>query len=146
MTPLIKSAEDVDRLRRIAEQWVGTPWTADGAIRGTGASCSMLPYAILSDYGMAIPYPPSRSGILKNQIIAAMEAYMAQQAQFFEEVPLTDITPGCVLMIDAGIGHMALVTGPGEIIHSWQTIGAHFAQYTEKRLHQRLKRAWRPII
>lgn len=145
MTPLISTPEDAARLRLIAQSWVGTPWTADGAVKGTGASCSMLPYAVLTEFGHASPTPPSRRDVLKCEIMRVMETWMREKVAFFVPVEIPQITAGDVLLINCGIGHMALATGGTEILHSWQTTGAHFAQYTERTILKRLEKAWRPI-
>jgi cell wall-associated NlpC family hydrolase len=146
MKPLIQTPEDIARLRAIADSWVGTPWVADGAVKGTGVSCSMLPYAALAEYGHGAPLPPKRATITKREIFPLMERWVAEHPEFYVRVDQNDIRAGDVLIFYIGIGHMALAFGDGVFLHCWQTAGVHFSNLANGALSDRLKSVWRPIV
>lgn len=143
--PLIESTASAARLREIAAGWAGTPWVAEGCIRGTGASCTGLPYGILREFGMEIPQPRSRIGLAKSEVLPACRAFLDSHPDLFAPVSCGVTRAGDVLLYDCGIGHLALCTGPDEIIHSWQHTGAHFGTTAEARLASRLRGVWRPL-
>jgi cell wall-associated NlpC family hydrolase len=145
MTPLVATPADADRLRALALAWRGTPWVAEGALRGTGASCTGLPYGILAEFGHQAPVPPSRLGIRKKDILETCRTWLAAHPDRYAPVSLAQIQPGDVLLFDCGIGHMAIALGGTEVLHSWQTTGAHVANFAEHRLASRLVGAWRPL-
>lgn len=145
MTPLIATPEDADRLRAIAATWIGTPWIAQGTLKGTGASCTGLPYGILAEFGHTAPLPPSRLGFLKRDIFTACQDWLTFHREFYSPIEVADIAAGDVLLFDAGIGHMALALGEFEMVHSWATTGAHLSNFKEAKFNSRLRAAWRPI-
>jgi cell wall-associated NlpC family hydrolase len=145
MSPLIATSEDADRLRAIAATWIGTPWVSQGMVKGTGASCTGLPYAILAEFGHAAPVPPPRLSVLKRDIFSACDEWLTEQAAHFAPIETTEIVTGDVLLFDCGIGHMAIALGGFEIVHSWQNGGAHYSNFKEAKFNSRLRKAWRPI-
>lgn len=145
MKPLIETHEEAARLREIALSWIGTPWVADGAVKGTGASCSMLPYAVLAEFGHEAPLPPSRQGILKRDILPTMLTWLGEHTDCYGEIARAEIGCGDVLVFDFGIGHLALALGGTDMLHAWQTSGAHLSNFKDAKMASRLLRAWRPF-
>ena len=146
MTPLLITPEDAARLRSLAQAWEGTPWVAEGCIRGTGASCTGLPYGILAEFGHVAPALPTRIGLPKSEILPTCLAWLNSHPELYQPVAETAvIRAGDVLIFDLGIGHAALATGGTEMFHSWQSMGAHFGNFSDVKLAKRLRGAWRPI-
>lgn len=145
MKALVATPEEASRLRALALGWCGTPWVAEGAIRGTGASCTGLPYGVLAEFGHDAPTPPSRLTIRKREILSTCREWLNAHPSRYAPVALEEIRAGDVLLFDCGIGHMAISLGGTEVLHSWQTTGAHIANFAEHRLASRLVAAWRPL-
>jgi cell wall-associated NlpC family hydrolase len=148
MHPFINSPEEAAALVAEAKSWVGTPYAADGAVKGTGVSCSMLPYAILADCGLVLPPPPRRGTMLKIETLPAMLGFMlAHTGNHFEAVDgLGAIRAGDVALFDAGMGHMTLAIDTANMIHSWQHRGAHISTIAGAPVLKHLKGIWRPIV
>jgi cell wall-associated NlpC family hydrolase len=146
MKPLIATPDDAARLRTIAASWLGTPWVGGASIKGTGASCTGLPYGVLAEFGHAAPVPPARLDVLKRDIVSVCEQWLLTHPEHYLQVGRPEIAAGDVLLFDLGIGHMALCLGGTEMLHSWQSVGAHYANFAEARLSVRLLSAWRPIV
>lgn len=153
MRPFISTPEDEARIKAIAETWIGTHYIPDGAVRGTGCSCSMLPYVILKEMGFDVPFPPVRGAMLKAQILPTMMDWIAaHEGTHFERLPLkdgeklVDVRVGDVLLFDTGIGHLALSLGGTAIIHSWIREGVHYTQIGGDAYEKRLIAVWRPVV
>ena len=146
MRPLIQTEADAARMRSIALSWIGTPWVADGAVKGTGVSCSTLPWSILHEFGHTAPPVPSRQNILKRDILATMQRFLNEHPEHYLPVELKDAAPGDILAIDAGIGHAALVLGGTQIIHCWQKGGVHRSTFSDQLFATRVVGVWRPIV
>jgi cell wall-associated NlpC family hydrolase len=146
MRPLIQTEADSVRLRTIALSWLGTPWTADGAVKGTGVSCSTLPWAILHEFGHAAPAVPSRRTILKRDILVAIQSFLNAHPEHYLAVEQKDAAPGDILLIYAGIGHAALVLGGCEMIHCWQKGGVHRSTFADQKFATRIVGVWRPVV
>jgi len=149
MRPFIQTDTDRLRLLTVAHSWIRTPYAADGAVKGTGCSCSMLPYAILTESGMDLPKPPRRGLMLKVEILPAMLEYLhAHEGTHFQKLAgLADVVCGDIPLFNAGIGHLTLSLGDnGRLIHSWQTQGVHYTTVESSHYINRFVGAWRPII
>ena len=148
MRPLINTPEDIARLMAIAQSWVGTSYVADGASKGVGSSCSMLPYAILTEFGFLTAHPPGRNQMPKKEILPLMVADLASREgiSFQRIAAVASIECGDVLVFDAGIGHMVLALSKRTGIHSWQNVGAHMVVFDNKPFINRIVGIWRPVI
>lgn len=148
MKPLISTPEQAASLKQIAESWKGTAYVPDGAIKGTGCSCSMLPYAILTEYGMDLPAPPRRGKILRCELLPMMLAWlMAHEGTHLLQIEgIENAQAGDILLYDAGTGHLAICVDSKNAIHSWQNQGAHVSNFNSDTTLRRLKGIWRPII
>jgi cell wall-associated NlpC family hydrolase len=153
VTPVFSTPERVAVLLRVAAEWAGTRYVPDGAIKGSGVSCAMLPYVIITEAVAALgidfdfPAPPKRGQMKKCELLPAMVEWLtAREGTHFERLVWHgDAAAGDLILFDAGIGHAALCVGPGKIIHSWQAQGAHFTTYRVPRLAERIVGVWSPV-
>jgi cell wall-associated NlpC family hydrolase len=146
MIPVISTAADAIALRAEAMSWFGTPWVGNGVpMKGTGASCGGLPFAILQKFGHEGPEPFDRADVSKSESLERIAHVLDDHPAFFYPINLTGISAGDVLLFYAGIGHIGLALDANEMVHSWQKGGVHVASFREKQLLKRLRRAWRPI-
>lgn len=145
MKPLISTADDAARLRAEAESWLGTPYVPEGAVKGTGCSCSALPYAILKGLGHGAPTIPRRQTLKKDELLPAMVAWLVAHPEYYVRVEPTEISPGDVLVIKAGIGHMLLCYEANGLIHSWQGRGVHRIDLQDSSITDRIVGVWRPV-
>lgn len=143
MTPLIQTPEDMAKLRAIAETWVGTPYAPDGAVKGAGASCHLVPAEILREFGMALPPIPRRTGMTKREIGPTMAAWLDSHPAIFSRVDSPH--PGDLILTEIPFGHLALLLDRGEIVHAWQREGTHVAAYEPAKLTDRVRGYWRPL-
>jgi cell wall-associated NlpC family hydrolase len=131
MKPFASISENTERIRLSAESWMGTPYAPDGAVKGSGCSCSMLPWSILSESGFQLEEPPARGRMLRCELLPTMLGWlMAHEGTHFASVPVDEAALGDVMLLNAGIGHLALCLGDGNVIHCWQTRGVHRTKYT----------------
>mgnify|MGYP001232473593 CR=1 FL=1 len=142
-TPFIATA-DLARLRTAAEAWVGTPYAADGCVKGAGCSCQLLPSAVLHELGHTHPPAPARGTLRKVELLPAMRAWLEAHPEHFAPVALDAIAPGDVLLINAGTGHLALALERGDMLHVWQHTGAHIS--ARANIVTRIVGAWRPVV
>jgi cell wall-associated NlpC family hydrolase len=147
MKPLIETPEELAALLAEADSWVGTRYAGDGAVKGTGASCAMLPWSILHNVGHRAPLPPSRAGLFKRDLMPAMETWLDGNPEHFLPIPECGdaVLPGDVLFFNAGTGHLALALSFTEIIHSYQSSGVTKTTRTNKKISDRLIGVWRPL-
>jgi cell wall-associated NlpC family hydrolase len=147
MKPFVSTPEQADAIRSLANQWLGTPYAADGAVKGSGVSCHMLPSIILVEAGFAHPTPPRRGRMLRCELLPAMLAWLqAHKETHFTPIVGTPAQAGDVLLFDAGTGHLALALDEHNVIHSWQRQGAHVSNFRIPTLLSRLKGIWRPAV
>lgn len=147
MKSFIDSPEATARLLAAAESWIGTHYVPDGAVKGTGCSCSMLPWVILKECGFGVKQPPVRGDMLKTEILPLMLSWLteAEGTYFVRVQDMNDLQRGDVLLFDAGIGHLAVSMGGKTIIHSWQRDGVHYTHVGDS-YEKRLVGVWRPIV
>jgi cell wall-associated NlpC family hydrolase len=148
MIPFVSTPEDAARVKAAAESWRGTPYIGDGAVKGTGCSCSMLPYEIMREAGFTVPTPPARGRLFRCQIMDAMIEWLtSHEGTHFRKLgPDEEHAIGDVMLFNAGMGHLALNVGGGNVIHSLQNQGARIETYRSKGVVGRLVGVWRPII
>lgn len=147
MNPYFSTAERVELLRATAAAWKGTPYVADGASRGVGVSCAMLPYSVLVESGFELPAPPARGRTLRCELLPTMQAWLTSRegTHFLALDRNAPPLPGDVLLYDAGTGHLALCIDDHNVIHSWQGRGAHISDFRSDHTLRRLVGTWRPI-
>lgn len=144
MRPLVETKDDARRLREIALGWVGTPWVSDGAVKGVGVSCTMVPQSVLSEYGAALPEQMSRRGLRKDEIMPAIVQRFESDPQWID-VGADAIQAGDVLLFDFGIGHLGLALNSSEILHCLGNGGTTIVAWRSDRVAKRFVRAWRPL-
>lgn len=157
MRDLIQTDEDRSRIIAMARAWDGTPYVADGAIKGAGCSCSSLPWAVLKEFGHTAPEIPRRMGLHKVEIHPLMLSWLNEHPEHYRKIELkwydeadrkrvciSCFQPGDLLIINLGIGHALLAVDKGEAMHSWQNGGCHAGQISS--LETRLTGAWRPVV
>jgi hypothetical protein len=144
MRPLISSPEEQARFIEMARSWQGTAYVADGAVKGTGCSCSSLPYAVHSEFGHTAPPIPRRAGLQKVQILPVMLEWLDGHPEHYQRVEMKDRAIGDIILVDAGIGHLVIVVDREEVLHSWQNRGVHASHISS--VLQRLVAIWRPVV
>jgi cell wall-associated NlpC family hydrolase len=148
MKPFVKTEEDAERVIAAADSWKGTPYAADGAFKGSGCSCSLLPHSILTEAGMVIPVPPQRGKMRKVELLSVMEQWLTthEGTHFIRMAPDAPHSLGDVMLFDAGYGHLGLCMGRGNVIHSIQRHGVREENYRDVKLADRIVGVWRPMI
>ena len=146
MNALIATTEDRARLLAEARSWLGTPYAADGAVKGAGVSCSLLPYEILRACGHAVPRPPARVAMPKVSILDFMRAWLEGAPTYFAPVPPTEMTVGDVALMHAGMGHLLMRVDPNNFVHCWKSGGVQFASVKSPIFSLRIRSVWRPIV
>ena len=83
MTPFFCTQERLVQLAAVADQWRGTPWCANSAVRGVGVSCHNLPRSIYIECGALNENFPQITGS-PNQAshCSIMEPFMDCQKEF----------------------------------------------------------------
>lgn len=145
MRPFISSAEDRERLTAEALSWIGTPYVADGAVKGAGCSCAFLPWSILRACGHTSPTPPMRGKLLRTQLLPAIREWLDTHPQHFARVAPEESTTGDALLINAGIGHLLLEIDGGRCVHCWQSGGAQTISRRDPTIASRIVGVWRPL-
>lgn len=143
MIPLIETEEDAARLREIARSWLGTPYAPDGAIKGSGVSCQLLPSAILQEFGFGGPPAPARGEILRVQILDRMRDWLDLHTRWFAAVD----SPACgdVIVTAVPMGHLALMLDSQRLINCWGGRGVCMDILTGHITRHRLAGIWRPL-
>lgn len=146
MESLIKSHEDIERLRTLAEAWKGTPYAPDGAVRGKdgGISCHRVPYQILVEFGMALEEVQGRAGVTKSGMADAMVSWLDGHSDAFKRIQSPE--PGAVICMDVPIGHLVLALDRGEVVHVWHPHGVIIEAFEQvRRSRERVRGIWRPL-
>ena len=107
-----------------ARRWIGTPWTPAGAERGVGANCLGFLAGAARDAGLdalAAAFAPYRGYALPPK----PKALLLGLRRHLGRVPVMAAVPGDILLFDLGAGlrHVALLSGPGTILHAHQAQG-----------------------
>lgn len=145
MTPLIVTTGDRSRLFAEAKSWIGTPYAGDGAIKGAGVSCALLPYEILRACGHSAPKPPGRGDLPKISLLSAIRSWLDGHAAHFVPVARAERAPGDVILVEAGIGHLLLVVDANDAIQCLGPRGAQFVSLGSTAITKRNAGVWRPI-
>jgi NlpC/P60 family putative phage cell wall peptidase len=107
-----------------ARSWIGTPWMASGSAKGVGANCLGFLAGVARNAGLvdlAAAFAPYRGFAVPPQPAALVRGLRRQLAGIApERAQAADL-----LLFDLGDGlrHVAMLTGPGTIIHAYQTKG-----------------------
>ena len=84
-----------------ASQFVGNPYVYGGTSLTNGADCSGFTMSVFSNFGIDLPHNA------------------AAQSGCGTQVSLSDLQPGDLLFYgDSGIGHVAIYTGDGTVVHA----------------------------
>jgi NlpC/P60 family putative phage cell wall peptidase len=113
-----------DRVVRLAEAWIGTPYRHQGATKGVGCDCIGLVRGIWRElYGTepaTVPaYAPDwaeRSG--EDRLMDAASRL------FGDRLPMTEAEPGDLLLFrwrpDCAAKHAGILAGPQHFIHAYE--------------------------
>ncbi len=107
-----------------ARSWLGTPWMASGAAKGIGANCLGFLAGVARNVGLdslAEAFEPYGGFALPPQ----PTALLCGLRRHLEHTPWRRAQPADLLLFDLGDGlrHVAMLTGPGTIIHAFQSKG-----------------------
>jgi len=152
MTPFFSSS-NVPGLRQAALSWCGTPFAPGGSTKGPrgGACCHRLVAAAIAEADFPVTQEEMPDGNINRATHhpgSVMADWLRANPERFLELPQSsfEFSPGDILIIRLGIGahHAALVLDNGEVLQTWQRIGAHISPL-DQRLLKRIHAAFRPI-
>ena len=151
MKPFFDNPAAVARLQSVADQWLGTPFMPNAAIKGAGVSCQKLVGAIYVESGFLpagfqIPEGPMEwSNAHHDSLIAAFMETLPE----FETMPSTALVqPGDMVGFKLGgcVHHCGVVIGGGgKFIHCLRGHGAMFSSLRDASYLKRIEKIWRPI-
>lgn len=113
-----------DRIVALAENWIGTPYRHQGAVKGVGCDCIGLIRGVWRElYGqepeVVLPYAPDwaeRSG--EDRLM------QAGRRLFGPALPLAEARPGDLLLFrwrpDCAAKHAGILAGPTHFIHAYE--------------------------
>jgi cell wall-associated NlpC family hydrolase len=155
MTSYFSTPERISALRTAAERWQGTPFAPAAAVCGPrgGACCHRLVVAVLAEAGFPLAQGEVPDGVLNratHHVGSIMADWLRAHPDRFAEITpagLDTVQPGDLLLLRLGVGahHVALALDRGEVIQTWQGIGAHIAQLSDRRTAKRLMAVFRPL-
>ncbi|MFA5265800.1 MAG: hypothetical protein WC378_18425 [Opitutaceae bacterium] len=154
-TAFFSDPAHVAALRTAAERWQGTPFAPAAAVCGPrgGACCHRLVIAVLAEAGFPIAQNEVGDAPLNRASHHAgsmMADWLRAHPERFEEIPIPTIAslqPGDIALLRLGIGahHSALVLDRGEVLQTWQSLGASITTAAERRTEKRLAAVFRPL-
>ena len=153
--PFYNTPERIAALRTAAERWKDTPFAPAAAVCGPrgGACCHRLVIAPLVETDFPITQAEIPDGVLNRASHYAgsqMADWLRAHPDRFEEIllpTLACVQPGDILIIRLGIGahHAALALDRGEVLQTWQGLGASITTMADRRIEKRLFAVFRPL-
>lgn len=145
MSTWFNSEERIEALEQEARSWLGTPFRANAAFRGSGACCHLF----VAEVYMAIgaierqEFPTADPNHSISQTESIIEPFMASMPGFVqvEEYPV----PGDILGFQIGgcTHHIAIVLRNEEMIHAVRRHGVMINRRDDPMWERRLTRVWR---
>jgi len=125
-------------IAREAMEWIGTPYHANGGVKGAGSNCAMFLFRVGQNAG-AIPAeaphprwftPQLATHSKEERLIAYLEAYGAK------EIYESEVKTGDVILYKSGMahGHAALVLEWPRIIHIMPIHGCQMGNVDDGKL------------
>lgn len=113
-----------DQLIAEARRWIGTPWNPAGSERGVGVNCLGFLAGVARDLGLdglAAAFAPYGG----HAVPPAPKTLLLGLRRHLVRVAVPAAQPGDIMLFDLGAGlrHVALLSGPGTILHAHQTQG-----------------------
>ena len=150
MIPYFNHPARVAQLRLVADQWLGTPFMPNAAIKGAGVSCQKLIGAIYIETGalpanFTVPEGPMEWSHAHTDSLIAK--FMETQPQF-EMIESGPALPGDMVGIKLGgcVHHCGLVVGAdGKFIHCLRSYGVMFSSLRDASYLKRREKIWRPL-
>jgi cell wall-associated NlpC family hydrolase len=145
MSTWFSSEERIDALVAEASSWLGTPFRANAAFKGSGVCCHLFVAEVFMAIG-AIPrqtFPQADPNHAISQTESLIEPFMAALPGFVEAEgpPL----PGDILGFRIGgcTHHLAIVLRGEEMIHAVRRHGVMINRWDDPMWARRLTRTWR---
>lgn len=146
----MRTAEEIERLEAAAAQWVGTPFCANAATKGSGVSCHQLVAAVYCDAGwlpkLTLPGGSPRWASGSNRSL--IEDWLdGKEGREYFSPDGTPESPGTLLGFRIGhcVHHLAIALSGGRIVHCVQGHGVSIVEGIPSVWMRRLVRAWTPI-
>ena len=152
MSTWFNNPEKLAKLRLVADQWQGTPFMPNAAVKGAGVSCQKLVGAIYVELDFlpadfSVPEGAMDwSNANQKSVIAAFMETLPQ----FETLPATIAPqPGDMVGFKLGgcVHHCGLVVAAdGKFIHCLRGGGVLFSSLRDASYLKRIEKIWRPIV
>lgn len=141
------TGERIDRLRAVAQSWLGTPFFANSCEKGRGVSCQKLVAAIYRECGFCdvqVPEVSMSHARFARADDSLVEKFMATQPQFvLAEQPLAGDLLG--FRIGRVCHHLGIALDGGQFIHAYPRIGTTVIGIGDPFWKNRLMKVWRPV-
>ena len=131
------TSADPERVIAAARGWLGTPYHDQASVRGVGCDCLGLVRGVWRDLHDAEPLPlPPYS---RDWGEAGTREPLAEAARkVMLEVPVTEMTPGALILFRMRAGavakHCGILVSPDRFIHAYERTGV---------IEEQLSASWR---
>jgi cell wall-associated NlpC family hydrolase len=145
MSTWFSSEERIDALVAEASSWLGTPFRANAAFKGSGVCCHLFVAEVFMATGAVLrqEFPKADPNHSVSQTDSLIEPFMAAMPGFVEVdgPPL----PGDILGFRIGgcTHHLAIVLRGEEMIHAVRRHGVMINRWDDPMWAKRLTRVWR---
>lgn len=129
-----------ERLAAAAEQWLGTPYRHNAKVRGVGVDCGRLAIGAAEDAGFF-----TKDSIVPGNYSTEWHLHRNEEkmlelvAKYCDEVPVTDMRRGDVLLFQYGrvCSHAGIYLGDGRVIHSYVERGTIISELKDSMFYRR---------
>lgn len=155
MPPFFESAARQAALEAAAHLWVGTPFAANGRVRGPlgGACCHGLAWGVLEDagfrFGVEMPLGlPAHATHSREEIVLPWLRARVVAGELVEIAPdVAALRPGDITTHRLGLvtHHIALVVPGGLLLETWSRRSAGLRSLADADATKRMTAVFRPL-
>ncbi len=148
MTSWFANEERSKRLQAEALAWLGTPFLANSAERGKGASCQKLASEIYRRVGCCdIEVPAVSMAHAQFSRVSLVEEWMDGRPEFVRLPAIAALQAGDLLGFRLGrvVHHVGIYLGDGMFVHAMSQVGTIRSALSDATWGSRLQAAWRPV-
>jgi NlpC/P60 family putative phage cell wall peptidase len=131
------TSADPERVIAVARDWLGTPYHDQASVNGVGCDCLGLVRGVWREVVGDEPLPLPRYSRDWGET-GTREPLAEASRTVMLEVPVTEMTPGALILFRMRAGavakHCGIVSAPDRFIHAYERTGV---------IEERLDSAWR---